>query len=76
MPSRKRREQDAALKQRRILCADGESAKREAARQQETESDPSVVWRDVVREGNWYAMPTIDQPEPFWQALLSPEWWG
>jgi hypothetical protein len=62
------------LDQRRILCADEESAKIEAARQQEQESDPGVVWRDVVRGGQWYAMPTIDRPEPFWQALLSPEW--
>jgi hypothetical protein len=71
MPSRKRRDQDAALEARRILCADEASAKVEAVRRQEREPDPEIGWSYVLRTGQWSAVPSIDRPEPLWRALLS-----
>jgi hypothetical protein len=59
------------LEQLRILCADQASAKVEAARQQESESDPDVAWSYVLRGGQRYTTPSIDRPEPLWRALLS-----
>ncbi|MDX6620856.1 MAG: hypothetical protein QOK36_3242 [Gaiellales bacterium] len=68
--TRRRREQEATFEQQKILCADEESAKAEAANQEEQELEAHVHWNYVMRGGQWYALRYLDRPKPSWREVF------